>query len=288
MGRMGDDLADLRGTRFENADLHRRSVHDGRPHGRHVPGRRAAPGRDAGRGDLAHHHRRRDRGRRQSTVSTSGPLIEAELDRLYPDRPLFRPTYRRRVPATRGTWNERLWACDGGARPTAAGRSSCTPRSPREWSFIETLRHLAFATESWVGPCLRSWATRPRGTRCRCRGTRCFPRAGVPAGPRRAAVARRGAHAPAGGDGARARRGRRPDPRVSSTPEAHLAGRPGLASDEGRLFTVRQCLQVVLNEEWEHRRYAERDLAVLEAQSSGAQNDQGSPSGPSAPYSRTP
>ena len=122
VGRMGDDLADLRGTRFENADLHRRSVHDGRPHGRHVPGRRAAPGRDAGRGDLAHHHRRRDRGRRQSTVSTSGPLIEAELDRLYPDRPLFRPTYRRRVPATRGTWNERLWACDGGARPTAAGR----------------------------------------------------------------------------------------------------------------------------------------------------------------------
>ena len=27
--------------------------------------------------------------------------------------------------------------------------------------------------------------------------------------------------------------------------------------------TVAQCLEVVLNEEWEHRLYAERDLAVL-------------------------
>jgi len=29
-------------------------------------------------------------------------------------------------------------------------------------------------------------------------------------------------------------------------------------------FPVRECLLVVLNEEWEHRLYAERDLAVLE------------------------
>ena len=65
------------------------------------------------------------------------------------------------------------------------------------------------------------------------------------------------------------------------------AGGSGLAR-RGRPFTVRQCLRVVLNEEWWHRRYAERDLAVLEAQGSGDQNDQGSPSGPSAPYSRTP
>jgi hypothetical protein len=30
-------------------------------------------------------------------------------------------------------------------------------------------------------------------------------------------------------------------------------------------YPVRTCLRVVLNEEWEHRLYAERDLAVLEA-----------------------
>jgi hypothetical protein len=28
---------------------------------------------------------------------------------------------------------------------------------------------------------------------------------------------------------------------------------------------VRECLLVILNEEWEHRLYAERDLTALEA-----------------------
>jgi len=32
--------------------------------------------------------------------------------------------------------------------------------------------------------------------------------------------------------------------------------------------TVRQCLSVVLNEEYAHRTFAERDLAVLELRSS--------------------
>jgi hypothetical protein len=45
-------------------------------------------------------------------------------------------------------------------------------------------------------------------------------------------------------------------------PGAPLAG-PGWP-DEGKVLTPRQCLRVVLNEEWWHRRYAERDLAVLE------------------------
>ncbi len=30
-------------------------------------------------------------------------------------------------------------------------------------------------------------------------------------------------------------------------------------------YPVRQCLRIVLNEEWRHRLYAERDLAALEA-----------------------
>lgn len=36
---------------------------------------------------------------------------------------------------------------------------------------------------------------------------------------------------------------------------------------EGATFAVRECLLVVLNEEWEHRMYAERDLTVLEERS---------------------
>jgi len=31
---------------------------------------------------------------------------------------------------------------------------------------------------------------------------------------------------------------------------------------------VRECLLIILNEEWEHRLYAERDLNALEASSS--------------------
>jgi hypothetical protein len=30
-------------------------------------------------------------------------------------------------------------------------------------------------------------------------------------------------------------------------------------------YSVRRCLLIVLNEEWQHRLYAERDLDVLEA-----------------------
>ena len=33
----------------------------------------------------------------------------------------------------------------------------------------------------------------------------------------------------------------------------------------GESFPVRECLSTLLNEEWWHRQFAERDLAVLEA-----------------------
>ena len=32
---------------------------------------------------------------------------------------------------------------------------------------------------------------------------------------------------------------------------------------ESRSFPVRECLLIILNEEWEHRLYAERDLDAL-------------------------
>jgi hypothetical protein len=37
---------------------------------------------------------------------------------------------------------------------------------------------------------------------------------------------------------------------------------------EPRSYPVRECLLCILNEEWEHRLYAERDLDALEARSS--------------------
>ena len=37
---------------------------------------------------------------------------------------------------------------------------------------------------------------------------------------------------------------------------------PGWPQEED--FPLKQCLRIVLNEEWEHRLYAERDLTLLE------------------------
>ena len=76
------------------------------------------------------------------------PLVEAELDRRDPDRVKMRPT----DPAGfREAWDtvERLWA---GTVERARGLDPALLHESvdGEWSFIETLRHLAFATDAWV------------------------------------------------------------------------------------------------------------------------------------------
>src|SRR3984885_16246223 len=77
-----------------------------------------------------------------------GPLIDAELNKRYPDRVKMRPA----DPAAFGeAWDavERLWD------QTVAGARRLPPESLHEpvdgeWSFTETLRHLAFATDAWI------------------------------------------------------------------------------------------------------------------------------------------
>ena len=76
------------------------------------------------------------------------PLVEAELDRRDPDRPKMRPTD---AAGYREAWDivERLWARHRRAGPHASARP-LHERVDGEWSFIETLRHLVFATDAWV------------------------------------------------------------------------------------------------------------------------------------------
>ena len=56
---------------------------------------------------------------------------------------------------------------------------------------------------------------------------------------------------------------------IDGLTDESLAARPsrvrraGLAAGSSS-FPVRKCLLAILNEEWEHRLYAERDLTVLE------------------------
>ena len=76
------------------------------------------------------------------------PLVEAELDRRYPDRAKMRPAD---ADGFRQAWEilERLW------QQTVARARTMAPdllheRVDDEWSFIETLRHLVLATDAWV------------------------------------------------------------------------------------------------------------------------------------------
>lgn len=186
------------------------------------------------------------------------PLIEAELDRRDPARVLFRPTS---ADGFREAWdlNERLWAVTvDRARRLDPARLHESVRD--EWSFIETLRHLAFASESWVGravlgeptpwhPLSLPWDQMPD----------------IPGVPRdraarpsleEALALRHQAMRLVGGV-------------LSDLTEEQLAGRTAVLvgpgwPPEGETFAVRDCLLIVLNEEWCHRTFAERDLSVLE------------------------
>ena len=76
------------------------------------------------------------------------PLVNAELDRRYPDRSKMRPADQ---AGFREAWDtvERLW--DGTVRRARRLPPELLHESVEgEWSFIETLRHLAFATDSWI------------------------------------------------------------------------------------------------------------------------------------------
>ena len=189
-----------------------------------------------------------------------GPLVNAELDRRYPDRIKMRPV----DPAGfREAWAilERLW---GG---TVERARRLTPELLHEsvdgeWSFIETLRHLVFATDAWIrravlgdpspwDPLDLPWDEMPDTP-------------GVP----RDRDAR-----PSLDVVLELRRDRMSTVRqvIEGLTDASLDDRTEPVEGPGwpppSAFPVRKCLLVILNEEWEHRLYAERDLSALQARS---------------------
>ncbi|MEJ7689464.1 MAG: DinB family protein [Nocardioidaceae bacterium] len=187
-----------------------------------------------------------------------GPLVNAELDGRYPDRAKMRPT----DPAGyREAWGvvERLWA-ETVERARRLDPELLHESVGGEWSFIETLRHLAFATDSWIGrailgdpspwdPLDLPWDEMP----------------GTPGVPRDRGVR------PALDVVLELRRDRMSTVRevIDGLTDASLRGDTepveGPGWPEPRSYSVRECLLCILNEEWEHRLYAERDLDALEA-----------------------
>jgi hypothetical protein len=193
-----------------------------------------------------------------------GPLVEAELNRRYPERAKLQPT----DPAGfREAWDvvERLW--DGTVRRARTFDPVLLHESvDGEWSFIETLRHLVFATECWVQRGILGDPSPWHALSLPWDEMRDTP--GVP----RDRTVR-----PSLDEVLDLRRDRMAIVRevVDDLTEESLAGDttpvdgPGWPP-AGHSFPVRECLLTVLNEEWEHRLYAERDLDVLASSGRGS------------------
>src|SRR6266498_2735260 len=76
------------------------------------------------------------------------PLVDAELNRRMPERARMRPDD---TGGFREAWAilERLW--EGTLARARTFPEAALHRSVDEWSFIQTLRHLNFASAAWVG-----------------------------------------------------------------------------------------------------------------------------------------
>jgi DinB superfamily/Pentapeptide repeats (8 copies) len=186
------------------------------------------------------------------------PLVNAELDTRYPGRAKMRPVdpagFREAWDILGGLWGETV------ERARRLPPELLHESVDGEWSFIETQRHLVFATDAWIrrailgdpspwDPLDLPWDEMPDTP-------------GVPhdrnARPSLDAVLE-------------LRRDRMSTVRqvIEGLTDASLDGHTEPVEGPGwpqpRSYPVRECLLVILSEEWEHRLYAERDLHVLEA-----------------------
>jgi hypothetical protein len=186
-----------------------------------------------------------------------GPLVDAELNARYPYRSKMRPA----DPAGfLEAWNilEQLWS-ETVERARGLQPEMLNESVDGEWSFIETLRHLVFATDSWIR-----------------RGILGDPSPWDPLGlpwdemPDTPGVPRDRAARPSLDVVLELRNDRMSTVRqvIEGLTDASLGGNTepvdGPGWPEPRSYPVRECLLCILNEEWEHRLYAERDLRALQ------------------------
>lgn len=189
------------------------------------------------------------------------PLVEAELDRRYPERVKMRPAH---ADGFREAWDilERLWQ-ETVDRARSMPPDKLHEQVNEEWSFIETLRHLVFATDAWVR---RAVLGEPSP----------WDPLDLPHDemPDQLGVPRDRNARPALGEVLRLRADRMAAVRgvLAELSDERLAEMTEPVTEAGypesQSFPVRRCLGAVLSEEWVHRLYAERDLDVLESSAS--------------------
>ena len=179
------------------------------------------------------------------------PLIEAELDRLHPERLALRPTdadgVRAAVEVVEAMWAPTM------ARAAALPESDVWTSVRGEWCFADTVRHLVFVVDLWLGRAVlgQDDAFHPVGMPAAF-----MPMAGLgidaPVQPTYAEVV-----------AARAdRMARVRDFAAGLTDEALSRAAPSPSGPPVER-TVLECLGVILNEEWAHHQFAVRDLDLL-------------------------
>jgi hypothetical protein len=187
------------------------------------------------------------------------PLVEAELNRRFPGRAERRAAD---PDGLRAAWAavERAWA--GAVERVATMPDGTVDVSVRgEWSFAQTLRHLVMATDTWLGRAILG-----------------LERPYHPFGQPHAEYETDGydlsvfaTTMPSYAEVLEVRAGRVAMVRdflAGVTPDELASARANpWAPDHPE--TVRSCLHVILEEEWEHLRFALRDLDAIEAGSGG-------------------
>lgn len=174
--------------------------------------------------------------------------------------------YLPRTPeAYRAAWADldRLWA-ETVAKAQSLGEEQLHESVNGEWSFIQTLRHLSYATDLWVFAVVQG-APDPYDTLD-------LPFDGYEGFPNGIAYERDARPPLADVLALRADRTARvrrffeelTQERIESTVDFESVGWPFTET-----FHVGQCLATVVNEEWHHRNFAERDLDRLIAAARG-------------------
>ena len=191
------------------------------------------------------------------------PYVDAELNRRFPGRELRRAE----DPAgMQQAWAalERTWAATL-ERAAAMPEGTVDISVDDEWSFAQTLRHLVMATDTWlrgaaqqienpyhpIGQPNGAYYTDGHDPSVFADGTPSFAEVLEVRAERQAMVR---------------------DYLAATTPEQLAEERRNPWAPD-YVETVRNCLGTILEEEWEHHRYAVRDLEAIERRGSSSAED---------------
>jgi hypothetical protein len=186
------------------------------------------------------------------------PLVEAELNRRFPGRADRRATD---PDGLRVAWAtlERTWAATL-ERVAAMSAGTVDVSVGGEWSFAQTLRHLVLATDMWLGGAILEIEQPFHPIGQIDAGTEDEP------GLDRSIFT---AVTPSYAEVLEVRAGRVAMLRdfLATVTSDELAASRRNPHDPEYQETTLSCLHVILEEEWEHHRYAVRDLDAIEAES---------------------